>query len=100
MFSPQGPLFALNLTAFLLCCKGIHAKLRQPSFPTQLAVFDPCLQTNADVFTIQTENHIDSYTIFFHNLNNARSSSFDKRKSNSCLAYLFSLLISASGDVR
>lgn len=101
MSSPKGPLTALNfMIVILLCCKGIHSKLQKPAYPTQLASFDSFLQTKADIFSTEIENHCSNNTLFFYNLHHARSTPFDIRKRNSYPAYLFSLLISAPGDVQ
>ena len=101
MLKSNGFVLVLDFVfVFLLCCRGLHDKLQKPTFPTQLAVFDSWSQSNNDVYTIKCESQVNNHISFFINLGGCKNKSFNIRKDNSCLAYLLSLLISASGDVQ
>ena len=110
MFKSNGPVLMLNFViVFLLCCKGLHDKLlvcilftffQQHTFPAQLAVFDSYSRSNIEGYKIKCESQQDNHTLFFINLSGCKCTSFNKRNDNSCLAFLLSLLILASGDLQ
>ena len=110
MFKSNGPILMLNfVNVFLLCCMGLHDKIlvcilfyffQQHTFPTQLAVFDSYSRSNVEGYTLKCESQQDNHTLFFTNLSGYKCTSFNIRKDNSCLVYLLSLLILASGDLQ